>query len=310
MTILIAGASGFVGTALLAELRAQPRADGASRPVRALVRREFDAVRLRDQGVEAVTGDLATGRGLEAAMRGVRTLVYLVHTLDAPGDVVANDLEAVQNALLAARAAGVKRVIYLGHVGASPEARGQHLVARWATELAVRQGGLAWLVLRAPLVVGRGSLLFEMMRRTVDRSPVVPLFRWRRTEVEPLALADVAEALRIAIDDPEMAGRTYDLTGATRTTFGAMARAWGRSHHRKRRVYLPIPGWGERVEEQLAWSLARLPRRETRLLLETLRERQVADPSRRFPLGHRPMPLEAVLAGVARAAADVTRRTP
>ncbi len=298
MTILIAGASGFVGSALLEELREQPSPDRKPRSVRALVRREFDAVRLRDQGVEAVTGDLATGRGLEAAMRGVRTLVYLVHTLDAPGDVVANDLEAVQNALLAARAAGVKRIVYLGHVGASPEARGQHLVARWATELAVRQGGLAWLVLRAPLIVGRGSTLFEMMRRTIDRSPVVPLFRWRRTEVEPVALADIVEALRIAIDDTEMAGRTYDLTGATRATFGAMARAWGRAHHRRRRAYLPMPGWGERVEEQLAWSLARLPRRETRLLLETLRERQVADPSRRFPLGHRPLTLEAALEAV------------
>lgn len=295
MTILIAGASGFVGSALLEGLAAHPPAGGRPRPVRALVRREFDAVRLRDQGVEAVTGDLATGRGLEAAMRGVRMLVYLVHTLDRPGDIVANDLEAVQNVLLAARAAGVKRVIYLGHVGASPEARGEHLVARWATELAVRQGGLDWLVLRAPLIVGRGSMLFEMMRRTVDRSPVVPLFRWRRTEVEPVALSDVVEALRIAIDDPEMAGRTYDLTGATRITFGALVRAWGRTHHRRRRIYVPVPGWGERLEEQLAWSLARLPRRETRLLLQTLRERQVADPSRRFPLGRRPLTIEGVL---------------
>ncbi|RJQ09664.1 MAG: NAD-dependent epimerase/dehydratase family protein [Dehalococcoidia bacterium] len=297
MTILIAGASGFVGSALLDELRAHPFPDGKPRPVRALVRREFDAVRLRDRGVEAVTGDLATGRGLEAAMRGARTLVYLVHTLDAPGDVVANDLEAVQNALLAARAAGVKRIIYLGNVGASPEARGQHLVARWAVELAVRQGGLAWLVLRAPLIVGPGSILFEMMRRTIDRSPVVPLFRWRRTEVEPVALVDVVEALRLAIDDPEMAGRTYDLTGATRTTFGAMAHAWGR-RGRRPRLYVPLPGWAERLEEQLAWSLARLPRRETRLLLETLRERQVADPSCRFPLGRRPLTLDAALEAV------------
>lgn len=298
MTTLIAGASGFVGSALLEELRTRPAPDGIPRAVRALVRREFDAVRLRDQGTEAVTGDLATGRGLEAAMRGVRTLVYLVHTLDAPGDVVANDLDAVQNVLLAARAAGVKRVIYLGNVGASPEARGQHLVARWAVELAVRQGGLAWLVLRAPLIVGRGSTLFEMMRRTVDRSPLVPLFRWRRTEVEPVALVDIVEALRLAIDDREMAGRTYDLTGATRTTFGAMTRAWGRSRHRRRRIYVPVPGWGEGLEEQLAWSLARLPRRETRLLLETLRERQIADPSRRFPLDRRPLGLDAALDAV------------
>ncbi|MFA7249568.1 MAG: NAD(P)H-binding protein, partial [Dehalococcoidia bacterium] len=79
--ILVAGASGFVGSALLPALLA-PREGSSPRPVRALVRREFDAVRLRAQGVEAVTGDVVDGRGLDAAMRGVKTLVYLVHTLD------------------------------------------------------------------------------------------------------------------------------------------------------------------------------------------------------------------------------------
>ena len=298
--ILVAGASGFVGRALLPELRVS--SDGAPpRPLRALVRREFDAVRLREQGVEAVTGDLADGRGLDAAMRGVRTLVYLVHTLDRPGDVVANDLTAVQNAMLAARAASVQRVIFLGHVAASESSASQYLVARWAAEMAVRQSRLGWTVLRAPLILGRGGTLFELMRRTVDRSPVVPLFRWRRTEVEPVALTDVVEALRIAIDDPAMTARSFDICGADRITFGAAVRGWARAAHRPR-LFVPLPGWGEGIEEQWAWTLARLPRRETRLLLETLRDRQVCpDPSRRFPLGRRPLGYEAAVAEVLRA---------
>lgn len=295
--ILVAGASGFVGGALLPALRRDPPSSGP-RAVRALVRREFDAVRLRDQGFEAVTADLSSGRGLDAAMRGVHTLVYLVHTIDAPGDPVANDLAAVQNAMLAARAAGVQRVVLLGHAGASERSVSQALVARWAVELAVRQSGLRWVVLRAPFIVGRGSTLFELMRRIVDRSPVVPMFRWRRTEVEPVALADVVEALRNAIDDEAMAQRTYEITGATRTTFAEVVTAYARARGH-RRLMVPVPGWGEGLEEQLAWTLARLPRRETRLLLETLRERQVCpDPSLRFPLGRRPLTLDAALAAV------------
>ena len=293
--ILVAGASGFVGQALLEEFA---RA-GQRESVRALVRREFDAVRLRDRGFEAATADLITRRGLDGAMRGVETLVYLAHTLDRPGDLVANDLEAIQNTLIAARAAGVQRVVLLGCVAASEASTAQYLLARWAVELAVRQSGLRTVILRAPLIVGRGGTLFELMRRLVDRSLVVPLFGWRRMQVEPVALADVTEALRMAALDYELDGRSFDITGPERITFGAMVGGWGRSR-RRRRLYLPLPGSGERAGEFAGWALARLPRRETRLLLETLREPHVCrDPSRRFPLTHRPLSYREALARVA-----------
>ncbi|MEX2373445.1 MAG: NAD(P)H-binding protein [Dehalococcoidia bacterium] len=296
--ILVAGASGCVGSALVADLTA--RASGDQPPLRAFVRREFDALRLRDQGIEAITGDLVSGRGVDEAMRGVRTLVYLVDTLDGDypdgGDVVTTDLEAVQHTLIAARAAGVRRVIALSHVAASEEAISRYLVARWAVELAVRQSGLDWLLLRAPLILGRDSTLWELLHRTVDRTPVVPLFRWRKVEAEPVALSDVVAALRIAIDEPERGGRSYDVTGATRTNFGEVLRGWGRTAAR-RRLYVPVPGWGERPMTALGATLARVPRGEARPLLETLRERQVCpDPSRRFPLGRRPLTLDAALA--------------
>ncbi len=298
--ILVAGASGFVGSALLPALAA-PRTGQPPRAVRALVRREFDAVRLRAHGVEAVTGDVVDGRGLDAAMRGVTTLIYLVHTQDRGGDVVAKDLLAVQNTLIAARAAGVERVVYLGHVAAAEDAPAQHLVARWATELAVRQSRLAWVVLRAPVIVGAGGTVFELIRRTVNRSPVVPLFRWRRTEIEPVALADVIEALVTTIDDAAVTDRSFDITGPERMTCSDAMRGWARAAG-KHRVFVPLPGWGETFEEQLAWSLVRLPRRKTRLLLETLRARQICtDPSRRFPLGRRSVgyadAVQAVLKG-------------
>ena len=288
--ILVAGANRWSGRALLPAL--------AGRPLRAFVDSEYDAVRLRDQGFEAVAGNLLEGRGLDAAMRGVKTLVYVDHMMDRSGDPVANELGAVQNAMIAARAARVDRVIFLGHVAAREGATAQQLVARWAAELAIRQSELGWVVLRAPLVIGREATLFEALRRSVDRMPVVPLFRWRRTEVEPVALGDLVEAIRIAVDDEEIRERSFDVCGAQRVQMGDVVRGWGRAAGR-RRVYLPLPGWGDRFGEQVAWTLARLPRRETRLELETLRERQVCvDPSRRFPLPHRPLDSRAALAAV------------
>lgn len=294
MTILVAGASGFVGQALLAELARE----ATGTPVRALVRSEFDALRLRERGVEVATADLVSRRGLDGAVRGVETLVYLVHTLDRAGDVVANDVEAVQNTMLAARAAGVQRVVFLGCVAADEAARARYLTARWAVELAVRQSGLRHVILRAPLIVGRGGTLFELLRRSVDRSPVVPLFNWRNTEAEPVALSDVTVALTMATLDPELDGRSFDICGAERTTIGAMVRAFGQSRGR-RRIYLPLPSSGVLIGEQLAWTLGRLPHREARLLLETLQEPQVCrDPSRRFPLGRRPLNYAQTLAAL------------
>jgi len=296
--ILVVGASGTVGAAVVARLLTEE-----PRPrLRAFVRAEFDALRLRDLGVEAVVGDLVTGRGVDEAMRGVTSLVYAADTAGGEGDVVTNELEAVQHALIAARAAGVRRVVALSHVAASEESRSRYLVARWGVELAVRQSGLAWVLLRVPLVVGRGSTLWELHRRLVDRSPVVPMFRSRHVEVEPVALSDVVEAVCVSLRglDGETGGSLYYVTGASRVTWGDVVRGWARASG-SRRLFVPLPGWGEQPLEALAGTLGRLSRSETHVLLETLRERQVCpDPSSRFPLGRRPLDLEGAIAAVRR----------
>ena len=290
--ILVVGGSRWSGRALLPVLE--------GRPLRTLVSSEYDAVRYRDQGIEAIAGDVLEGRGLDTAMRGVRTLVYLDHVMDRPGDPVTNELDAVQHALIAARSAGVERVIFLGNVAAAENASARQLVARWAAELAVRQSQLGWVVLRTSLVVGRDATPFGVLRRSVDRLPIVPMFRWRKTEVEPVAVSDVLEALRMSIDDEEMHERSFDVCGTDRVRVADVVRGWG-SASGKGRFYLPMPGWGEGISEQIAWRAARLPRRETRLALETLRERQVCvDPSRRFPLTHRPLGYLAALAEATR----------
>lgn len=296
--ILVAGATGFIGRALLPRLHEEAAAGGIA--TAALVRREFDAVRLRERGVEARTADLSSGRGLDAAMRGVRTLVYLAHTPDRPGDVVANDLEAVQNALLAARRAGAERVVLLGSIAASETSTTPYLLGRWAVELAIHQSGLRWVVLRAPLVVGatpphHPGTPFELLRRFVDHQPVVALRAWRRTPVEPVALADVVEALTIAALTDELDGRSLDIAGPERMTMTQALRGWARVRGR-RRLWLPVPGSGAWETALAASTIGGLPRRRTRLLLDTFAAPQVcSDPSRRFPLGHRPLPYRDAL---------------
>ena len=288
--ILVAGASGVVGRALMTAL-----IERGTGPLRAFVRTELDAVRLRDRGIEAAVGDLVDGRGVDGAMRGVRTLVYLVHTLDRRGDLVANDLAAARNAALAARAAGVQRLIFLGHVAASDEARSRYLLGRWAVERAMQQSGLRTTILRAPLIVAPEAQPFGLMHWMADRSPVVPAFGWRKTPIEPVALADVIEALTMAIEDEAFDGRSFDVCGAERLTAGEMVRVWNRAVER-RRLTLPLP---QRIGDPtawLAWASRQARLRRSRALLETLREPQLClDPSRRFPLPHRPASYHATI---------------
>lgn len=289
--ILVAGAGGRVGTALMVQLLRQP-----ALPLRAFVRKEFDAVRLRDRGVEATVGDLVDGRGVDAAMRGVTTLVYLVHALDRAGDFVANELEAARNTTIAARAAGVQRIILLGHIAADPESPSRYLVGRWAVERALVQSGIPCTVLRAPTVVARGSGPFEAATLLAKGSPLVPLPRWRRSAIEPVALADVVEALTQAIDDRDLDGRSFDIAGPERMTVASMVRGWAEAGGRHR-VFIPVPFEGLGASAWAAWALAGYRPRTARLLLETYRARQVcADPSRRFPLPHRPVPYRQALA--------------
>jgi uncharacterized protein YbjT (DUF2867 family) len=291
--ILVAGASGFVGQALVGSLTQSPSA-----PLRAFVRTELDAVRLRDRGVEAAVGDLVAGRGLDAAMRGVHTLVYLVHAMEGAGDLVASDLAAARNPTLAARAAGVDRIVFLGHVAATPETKARYLVARWAVERTMEQSGVTCTVLRAPLIVGAGAEPFSLACWPASRLPIAPMFSWHRTVLEPVALADVVEGLSMAIADRDLDGRSFDLCGAERMTAGDMVRTWARTRGRHY-LPLPLPFRGVEAMTWSSWATRHSAPRRTRALVETLFERQLCtDPSRRFPLPHRPLSYREALAAL------------
>lgn len=291
--ILVCGAAGRVGTALMVQLLRDPPG-----PLRAFVRKEFDAVRLRDRGVEAIVGDLVDGRGVDAALRGVTTLIYLVHALDRPGDFVANDLEAARNVSIAARASGVERIILLGHIAADPDSPSRYLVGRWAVERALVQTGIPCTVLRAPTIVARGSGAFDVATLLARHLQLAPEPRWQRNAIEPVALADVVEALVESIDNRDLDGRSFDIAGPERMTVAAMVHGWAAARGRHR-GFVPVPTDGYGAWAWAAAAFAGYRPGVARLLVETYRARQVCtDPSRRFPLSHRPLAYRDALARI------------
>ena len=184
--ILLTGASGYVGANLLHELRRR------GRRVRALVRNPAPG-RLPPE-VDVRRGDAVSGEGLPAALDGVRTLFYLIHSMEGrDGDFAARDREAAVNVGEAARVAGVERIVYLGGLGA--EASSEHLRSRAEVAELLRARVPELVHARAAMIIGPGSASFEMLRHLTKRLPLMIAPRWLSTRTQPIAIADVARAL-------------------------------------------------------------------------------------------------------------------
>jgi uncharacterized protein YbjT (DUF2867 family) len=232
--ILLTGASGYVGGRLLAALRA------AGHPVRCLVRRpEFLAQRV-DPATALVKGDCLDAASLPAACTGVHTAYYLVHSMGSSGDFVEQDRTAAANFGAAARAAGVQRIVYLGGLGASGHQLSTHLRSRHETGDALRASGVPVTELRASIILGSGSLSFELIRALVERLPVMICPRWVRTPAQPIAIEDVLAYLLAALALPPGLDDIYEIGGADRVSYADIMREYARQRG-LRRLMIPVP---------------------------------------------------------------------
>ena len=215
--ILLTGATGYIGG------RLAPLLVAAGHPVRCLVR---DAARLRDRSwaaqVEIVEGDLFAPATLPAALQGVATAYYLVHAMAAGAGFRARDLQAARAFGRAAADAGVARIVYLGGLG-DPRGGGlsQHLRSRHEVGGELAASGVPVTEFRAAVVVGAGSLGFEMIRYLTERLPVMVCPRWVYTRVQPIAVDDALAYLVGALDLPPGAG-VIEIGGADVLTYGGM----------------------------------------------------------------------------------------
>ena len=194
--ILITGATGYVGGELLKALLA------AGYPVRCLARRP-EVLRAKGlSGVEVVAGDVLDAASVRSAMAGVDTAYYLVHSMGSTESFEEQDRTAAQNFTDAARDAGVRRIIYLGGLGHSADKLSAHLRSRHEVGEVLRSTGVPVVEFRASVVIGSGSLSFEMIRALVERLPVMIAPRWVSVAAQPIAIADLLSYLLAALDLP------------------------------------------------------------------------------------------------------------
>jgi len=217
---LVTGATGFIGSRLVRALLDEGYG------VRCLVRRANVAF---PSGVEKVEGDLLERASLTAAMTGIDTAYYLVHSMaGGRAGFELRERQSAENFTLAANKAGVRRVIYLGGLGETGQGLSEHLASRREVAEILKTGRFQTTFLRAAVILGAGGASFEMIRALVERLPVMITPRWVSTRCQPIAVGDVIRYLVGCLKDERTVGETYDIGGAEILTYRQMMERFAR----------------------------------------------------------------------------------
>ena len=233
--ILLTGATGYVGGRLLQALERE------GQPLRCLARAPERLLGRVGPGTQVVAGDVLNNNGLDAALAGVGVAYYLVHSMGSAGAFEADDRRAAQQFGAAARAAGVGRIIYLGGLGhAGAGTLSPHLRSRQEVGELLRLSGVPVLEFQASIVLGSGSLSFELIRALVERLPLMVTPRWVSVLAQPIGIEDLVAYLLAAARVPMEGSRVVEIGGADRVTYGDIMRAYARMRG-IRLLMIPVP---------------------------------------------------------------------
>ena len=263
--ILLTGATGYIGGRLVPRLLAE------GFRVRCLVR---DPERLQGRSwlsqVEVAAGDCLQAETLAAALADVEVAYYLVHSMAGGPGFKQRDVVAARNFAGAAQAAGVRRILYLGGLGDPDSELSEHLRSRQETGAVLRASGVPVTEFRAAVIVGSGSLSFEIIRYLTERLPVMICPRWLATRTQPIAIRNVLDYLVAALITPGSTGCILEIGGAEVLTYGDMVRGYARARG-LRRWLLSVPVLTPRLSSYWVHLVTPVPASIARPLILGLR---------------------------------------
>jgi uncharacterized protein YbjT (DUF2867 family) len=246
MRILLTGATGYVGGVLLADLERR------GHRIRCLARRPEKLAGRSGPRTEVMTGDatdpadLARACGTPFAPEGddpggpPEVAYWMVHSMESGVDFERADRLAAERFAAAAKAAGVRRLVYLGGLGADDDTLSAHLRSRHEVGAILRASGLDVVEFRASIIVGAGSFSFDLVRTLVERLPVMICPAWLATPTQPIAIADVVSYLAAALDLPPGPPRIFEIGGPDKVSYGAIMREYARQRGLVR-LMIPVP---------------------------------------------------------------------
>ncbi len=284
MRVLVTGATGYVGGRLVSRLLEDDH------EVRCLVRNESKALRHPwSDRVEIFTGDVTDAASLAAALEGCEAAYYLVHSMGSSRHFSADEARGATTFRDTAAEAGVDRIIYLGGI-VHGEGLSTHLSSRKKVGEILAQGPVPVTEMRAAVIIGSGSISFEMLRYLTEVLPVMTTPTWVRTRCQPIAIRDVLEYLVAALDDESGSSRIVELGGADVLSYQEMMQIYAEEAGLRRRRIIPVPVLSPGLSSLWVGLVTPLPPSVARPLIDSLRhEVIVRHPEEAARFGHEPM---------------------
>jgi len=256
ITILVTGASGFVGGSVSRRL-----ADRPDLHLRGLVRSARPGS--LPASMECVQGDLTQAATLDAALQGVQHVIHAAaitadHKEPSPGAYELVNRAGTENLMKAATRAGIERVVLMSGLGTHPGIRGTYMATRWGMEEAVRQSGIPYVILQPSVLFGRGAPFVTALARLARSWPVLPLLGGGRVRLQPLWIEDLVTCVEICLGDQAPLGRGLPVGGAEHVTFQEVLVEVCAALH-VRRLLVPLPLAVARVQASIMTALLQRP---------------------------------------------------
>lgn len=263
MRVLVAGATGYVGGRLV------PRLISDGHEVRCLARspEKLSFQPWRDH-IDVVAGDVLDEVPLKDALNGCDVAVYLIHSTAQHRSARAADAKAARLFAAAADEAGIDRIVYLSSLAQAPD-RSAHAASRHDVGRILADGGVPVAEIRAGMILGSGSLAFDMLGHLTDASPLAVAPRWVRAQCQPVGIADVLDTLGAVIGDPSAIG-VFELGGPQTLSYRDLMRIYTDEAGLRRRRMLPLPVSAKRLSARWAGLVTPLHSSLARPIIDSL----------------------------------------
>lgn len=290
-TVILTGATGYIGGRLLGLLEEEDH------KLRCITRRPEALEGHVKSQTDVVAADMFEPSELERALAGGDIAYYLVHSMGNASNFEERDREAARNFGEAARKAGIKRIIFLGGLGEDVE-ESPHLRSRQEVGHVLRESGVPVTEFRASVVLGSGSLSFELIRALVERLPIMTTPKWVSILTQPIGINDLLAYLVAALDHPTEGSRIYEIGGNDQMSYGDLMQEYARQRG-LRRIMVPVPFLSPGLSSKWLALITPVYARVGKKLIESLRVPTIVkDPAAREEFDVKP---EGASAAIARA---------